>query len=257
MIPKVINYCWFGGNELPESVLMCINSWKMNCPDYEIVRWDESNTNLFENDYVKEAYEVKKWAFITDYVRLKVLYEYGGIYMDTDVEVCKPLDPFLNNKAFSGFENNISIPTGIMGAEKGHPFFKQLLNYYKGKHFILQNGKCDNTTNVTNITNIAKEHGFLPNGEMQTICNMKFYPSDYFCPKDFKTGIITVTDNTVCIHHFNGSWHTEKEIQLIRIEQRFMEKYGKYGEFLFLVYKYISEPRLLLKKVKKIVKWDS
>ena len=104
MIPKVIHYCWFGGNPLPDSVRKCINSWKKFCPDYDIKQWDETNINLHENAYVLEAYQAKKWAFITDYVRLKVLVEYGGIYMDTDVEVLKPIDVFLSNHAFSGFE---------------------------------------------------------------------------------------------------------------------------------------------------------
>ena len=128
MIPKIIHYCWYGGKELPGLAMYCIESWKKFCPDYKIIRWDETNTNLQENEYIKEAYENKKWAFITDYVRLKVLYEIGGVYMDTDVELVGTLDPFLNHEAFSGFENSTQIPTGIMAAQKGQPFFKQLLN---------------------------------------------------------------------------------------------------------------------------------
>ena len=128
MIPKIIHYCWFGGNELPEMAKRCINSWKQVLPEYKIIRWDESNFDIC-NTYVKEAYENKKYAFVTDYVRLYTMYTYGGIYMDTDVEVLKPLDKFLVNKAFSGFENYMNIPTGIMACEKGYPDFKELLSY--------------------------------------------------------------------------------------------------------------------------------
>ena len=111
MIPKIIHYCWFGGKPLPELAQKCIASWKKYCPDYEIKEWNESNFNLNSCDYVREAYEAKKWAFITDYVRLYAMVTEGGIYMDTDVEVIKPLDPFLKHKAFSGFEDEVSIPT--------------------------------------------------------------------------------------------------------------------------------------------------
>ena len=138
LIPPIIHYCWFGRSEMPMMVKECIESWKKFCPDYEIIRWDETNTNLNENDYIKEAYENGKWAFITDYIRLKVLYEHGGIYMDTDVQVCKTLDPFLIDSAFSGFENVHQIPTGIMASEAGHPFLKKLLDYYIGRHFVNQ-----------------------------------------------------------------------------------------------------------------------
>lgn len=219
MIPKIIHYCWFGGKPLPELAVKCINSWKEFCPDYEIVRWDESNTDLNENDYIKEAYESKKWAFITDYVRLKVLYEYGGIYMDTDVEVCKPLDPFLFERAFSGFENEHQIPTGIMAGEEGHPFFEKLLEYYNDRHFIKEDGTFDITTNVKTITAIGLENGFIPNDTKQTFCDFTVYPHDYFCPKNFDTGEIYITERTVCIHHFDGSWKTRLDNIIWYIER--------------------------------------
>lgn len=252
MIPKIIHYCWFGGKELPELAINCINSWKKYCPDYKIMRWDETNTNLEEIEYVKEAYENKKWAFITDYIRLKVLYEIGGVYMDTDVELVDTLDAFLKHEAFSGFENTSQIPTGLMAAQKGHPFFKQLLNYYKDKHFMDENGTIDTTTNVQIITDIALQNDFLPNNSLQTVCGMTFYPMDYFCPKDHATGIINRTNNTVCIHHFDGSWHSDEEKKLIEKEQWCVRIFGRgIGDFVFKIYKNLSHPQYIVNKIKR------
>ena len=130
MIPKIIHYCWFGGNPLSDLAQKCIDSWKKYCPDYEIKEWNESNFDLNSCDYVREAYQAKKWAFVTDYVRLYAMVTEGGIYMDTDVEVIRPLDSFLSNRAFSGFEDETNIPTGIMACEKGFPLFEELLEEY-------------------------------------------------------------------------------------------------------------------------------
>ena len=143
MIPKIIHYCWFGGKPLPEDAKKYIESWEKYCPDYKICRWDESTFDINEIPYVKEAYEAKKWAFITDYVRLYVLKNIGGIYMDTDVEVIKNLDCFLNEKGFSGFEKIDAVPTGIMAAEKNHPFIIELLHDYDNLHFLKDDGTLD------------------------------------------------------------------------------------------------------------------
>ena len=173
MIPKKIHYCWFGGNPLPEETKIYIESWKKYCPDYEIIEWNEKNFDLNCNIYIQEAYQAKKWAFITDYVRLYVMYNYGGIYMDTDVEVIKSLDPYLNNKAFSGFETFTDIPTGIMASEKGFPLFKEFLDYYKDRHFIMNDGSYDMTTNVVIITNICKKYGLKTNFHVK--CDFRVY----------------------------------------------------------------------------------
>lgn len=210
MIPKTIHYCWFGGNPFPEDAMKCMNSWKKYCPDYEIKRWDESNFDLECCVYVKEAYEAKKWAFITDYVRLYVLKTYGGIYMDTDVEVLKPLDDFLENHGFSGFESNHTVPTGIMAAEKDNPFIIHQLEKYKDRHFLI-NGEIDYTTNVEVITKYCIEKGIQLNNEIQECEEFKFYPSEYFCPKDPLTYEINLTENTYTIHHFNGSWGSKRQ----------------------------------------------
>ena len=254
MIPNTIHYCWYGGKELPELAVHCIESWKKYCPECQIIRWDETNTNLNENDYIREAYENKKWAFITDYVRLKALYEYGGVYMDTDVELIDSLDTFLVHEAFSGFENDTQIPTGIMAAEKEHLFIKELLSYYEGKHFIKENGYIDTTTNVQIITNIAMRNGFEPNNTLQTVCGMTFYPRDFFCPKDHTTGEINITKNTVCIHHFDGSWHTEEEKALIKKEQWFVRRFGdQFGEVMFKVYKNLTHPHYIIEKIRRTI----
>lgn len=255
MIPKIIHYCWFGGQPLPELAVHCIESWKKYCPDYKIIRWDETNTNLQENDYIKEAYKIKKWAFITDYVRLKVLYEYGGIYMDTDVEVFKNLDCFLTEKAFSGFESVDHVPTGIMASESKHPFFKELLDYYKGRHFIKDDGSYDETTNVITITNIAVANGLQLNDQKQTVCDMTFYPHDFFCPKDHRSGKTFLTNNTYCIHHFNGSWLSEDEKKNVELMRTVIAKYGeKHCIAYFRIEKYLKHPSNIIVRLKKLLK---
>ena len=215
MIPKIIHYCWFGGKPLPEDAKKYIESWEKYCPDYKICRWDESTFDINEIPYVKEAYEAKKWAFITDYVRLYVLKNIGGIYMDTDVEVIKNLDCFLNEKGFSGFEKIDAVPTGIMAAEKNHPFITELLHDYDNLHFLKDDGTLDLTTNVVRITNIAKKYGLKLNNEKQTINGFTFYPKEFFCPKSSRTLEIKLTNNTYTIHHFAGSWNTENKLRIL------------------------------------------
>lgn len=212
MIPKVIHYCWFGKKPLPELAKTCIASWNKFLPEYEIKEWNETNFNLDQYPYVREAYDNRKFAFVTDVVRLYALYTEGGIYMDTDVEVLKPLDQFLKHNAFSGFENYKDIPTGIMASEKGGKWAKDNLEYYNGKHFIKENGEFDMTTNVTIITNYMLQYGLKQNNTYQDFPELvTFYPKDYFCPKSQVDGKIKLTENTVCIHHFAGSWLNKKE----------------------------------------------
>lgn len=207
MIPKIIHYCWFGGKKKPVEALKCIQSWRKYLKDYQIIEWNEQNFDINQNQYVKEAYESKKYAFVTDFVRLFALKEYGGIYMDTDVEVLKPFNQFLHHEAFSGFENNNFIPTGIMGSQKGGQWVSELLDMYKDKQFILPSGKFDTTTNTVLITNHMLKKGLIKNNIFQDFKNyVTLYPSDYFCPKDHATGLIKITENTVCIHHFAASW---------------------------------------------------
>lgn len=210
-IPKIIHYVWVGGNAKSENILKCIESWKKFCPDYKIKEWNESNFDINSVIFVKEAYECKKYAFVADYVRLYALYHEGGLYMDTDVEVIKSLDKFLVHSSFSGFENAVWIPTAIMGAEKGNEWMKLLLDYYKNRHFIV-NGKMDMTTNVDIITALTRMfYGVKLNNTYQELKNgVCLYPNEYFCPKNYVTGKIELTENSHAIHHFAGSWLDSK-----------------------------------------------
>ena len=152
MINKQIHYVWMGRGEKSDLIEMCISSWKKYLPDYDVIEWNEDNFDISSNRYVWEAYKHKKWAFVSDYVRLYALYEHGGIYLDTDMEVLKPIDIFLSHGAFSGFESARYIFTGIMGAVKNHPWIKELLHYYEDRSFVSENGGLDLEPNVVNIT---------------------------------------------------------------------------------------------------------
>lgn len=208
MIPKIIHYCWFGRGPKNELAIKCIESWEKFLPDYEIKEWNEDNFDVSMYPYAKEALENRKFAFVTDVVRLYALYTEGGVYMDTDVEVLKSYDPFLHHHMFSGFENNGYVPTGMMAAEKGSLWAKELLDEYNNRRFVKEDGTYDITTNTIVITNYMRNKGLKLNNTYQDFPNLcTMYPSEYFCPKDHGTGKINLTDKTVCIHHFAGSWH--------------------------------------------------
>lgn len=216
-IPKIIHYCWFGGKPLPESAIKCINSWKKYCPDYEIIEWNEKNFPIEETcDYVKEAYSMKKWAFVSDYVRFEVIYKYGGLYFDTDVEIIKPIDDLIQNGPFFGLElnnGNYDIQPGLgMGAEKGNAFYKKMLDDYRNDHYILENNQINTDTVVDRTSRILKEEGYNPKENThQFISGINIYPLDYFCPMDYNTGKVNITENTYSIHWYDMSWLTEKE----------------------------------------------
>lgn len=231
MIPKIIHYCWFGHGKLPELAVKCIDSWKKFLPDYEIKEWNEDNFDLNFSPFVKEAYECRKFAFVSDVARLYALYTDGGIYMDTDVEVLKPLDVFLKHNAFSGFENNNCVPTGIMGSEKNSVWARENLDYYKNRHFIKPDGSWDTTTNVTIITNYMLSRGLKPINKYQEFRGLiTMYPNDFFCPKDHATGKIHLTENTYTIHHFSGSWKP----WYAKMELRICNIFGiRYRDFLY------------------------
>jgi len=202
MIPKLIHYVWVGGNPLDELALKCIASWKKFCPDYEIIEWNEKNFDVNQNLYCKQAYEKKKWAFASDYIRLKVLFDNGGVYMDTDVEVIKPIDEFLSLPAFSGFENDKNIPTGLIACQKGNLWVKRMLEFYDDAEFV------NLATNVETITRLTKEMypQILYNNTEQHFNHFSVFPKDYFCANCFNTRKTNITENTHTIHWFNGSW---------------------------------------------------
>lgn len=206
MIPKIIHYCWFGGNPMPKMARKCIASWKRYCPDYKIVEWNETNFDINFCDYVCEAYEAKKWAFVSDVARLYALVNYGGIYMDTDVEVLKPLDDLFEYEAVSGFEAKDKIAAGLMTCCKEHPMFKEFLNEYSSIHFIKMNGEFDLTTIVTRITNICLKYGLQLNNQKQIVNGLTLFPTEYFYPKDCCTGALSLTSSTYAIHYYEGSW---------------------------------------------------
>ncbi|TYQ15972.1 UNVERIFIED_CONTAM: Mannosyltransferase OCH1 and related enzymes [Acetivibrio alkalicellulosi] len=212
-IPKKIHYCWFGHGQFTDLALNCINSWKKHLSEYELILWNEDNFDININQYVKEAYEAKKYAFVTDYVRLYVLYYYGGIYMDTDVEVLKPFDRFLNNYFFIGCEKDDLIQTGLIGSIPKHNVVKKILSYYDNKRFILEDGSLNLLPNPKVFTPILSEdYGWFPKNTYQSLSDgIKVYPIDYFCAKDWKTGEIFKSENTYAIHHYSGSWHTKTD----------------------------------------------
>lgn len=209
MIPKIIHYCWFGKGQMPELAVKCIDSWKKILPDYKLKLWNEDSFDINSVPYVKEAYQSRKFAFVTDYVRLFAIYHEGGIYMDTDVEMLKSVDDLLHLPAFSGFESEKDIPTGIMASEKDGQWAKEMMEYYTNdRHFLLQDGSLDMTSNVLIISKLMSANGFKLVNSYQVYKNcMHIFPKDYFCPKG-RTGIITLTENTYCIHHFAGSWNS-------------------------------------------------
>lgn len=215
MIPKEIHYCWFGGKEKPEDVQRYIASWRKYCPDYEIIEWNESNFDVTQNDYCREAYEAKKWAFVSDYVRLKVLYDYGGFYMDTDVEVVKPLEPLRVYDAVSGYESKTHIQTGTMGSCRDNEWIGMLLKDYANRHFRREDGSLDLTTNVTVITRMTVErYGLTLDGTTKRFGvegKMILLPFDYLCAKDWYTSKVTQTEHTYTIHHFKGSWRPDHD----------------------------------------------
>lgn len=218
MIPKIIHYCWFGGNPIPEKDKRCIESWKKLCPDYVIIRWDESNYDITKIQFIKEAYQAKKWGFVSDYARLDIVYEYGGIYFDTDVELLKNLDNLLTNKAFMGFEAGKLVSPGLcMAAEKHHYALKELMDIYKELSFFNHDGSY-NMIPIPNInTDYLLKHGLIQNDQKQLVADITIYPTEYFCPKDFFSGKLNVTDQTYSIHWFNASWHSPRQKFLLKI----------------------------------------
>jgi len=206
-IPRIVHYCWFGRGEKSAKIRKCMKSWQKQMSGYRLIEWNEDNFDVNCNLYVKQAYEAKKYAFVSDYARLHALYHYGGIYMDTDVEVIRPLDRFLAHDAFSGFEDEHFLQSGTMGARSKHPWIKELLDYYEGRSFLRVDGSYDTTTNTAVISEICRRHGLELNGKRQVLANgVDFYPRCYFSPYDYINGGSYITEDSYTIHHFAQSW---------------------------------------------------
>ena len=213
MIPKTIHYCWFGRNPKPRLAEKCIKSWKKHCPDYTIIEWNEDNFDLSSAPvYVQQAYEAKKWAFVTDYVRLKVVYDYGGVYMDTDVELKKGLDSLLTHQAYFGFEDGVHIATGLgFGSIQGLPILREMMEDYEGIPFIREDGSFDTEPCPSRNTKIFLRHGLVQNDNEQILDgDILILPSIYLCPIRYMDGHYTHSFKTVSIHRFSASWQSKE-----------------------------------------------
>ena len=208
MIPKKIHYCWFGKKEKPEIVKKCIKSWKDVLNEYEIIEWNEDNFDIDSNKFVRQAYDAEKFAFVSDYVRVYALYNYGGIYLDTDVEVYKKFNnEILNNESFWGFEEKNFVATSTIGAIKGNNLIKQFLDYYKDKNFFEDDGSIDTLTNVAIVSDMVKKFGIRLDGSYQRIEGIAtIYPQEYFSPYDYINCYSKETENTYTMHHYYKSW---------------------------------------------------
>lgn len=207
MIPRKIHYCWFGRGEMPDLAKNCIASWHRYMPDWEYKLWNEDNFDVKSVPYTKEAYGAKKFAFVSDYVRLWALEREGGLYMDVDFEVYKPFDDLLHWHAFAGYEGSKYSPVmmGVIASEPHGIWVIEQLERYQGRHFINTDGVLDMTTNVKFVFDDMKIQGFVPNGKEQDYKDLHVLPVDYFCPRQ-TTGEYYRTDNTYCDHLGIGSW---------------------------------------------------
>ena len=209
MIPKVIHYCWFGHKPLPKLALKCIESWKKYLPDYEIKEWNESNFDINIVQYTKEAYATKKYAFVSDYARFWILYKYGGLYFDTDVEVIRPIDDIIAKGSFMGHENELTVNPGLgLSAVPGLSFYKEILDLYATLNFVNKTGTLNLTTVVEYTTRKLLKYGLNDENKIQEVANIYIYPIDYFNPISVQDGKLRITDNTRTIHHYAQSWQS-------------------------------------------------
>lgn len=214
MIPKIIHYCWFGRNPLPKSAIKCIESWRKFFPDYEIKEWNEDNFDVNSIPYTAEAYQARKYAFVSDYARFWILYHYGGIYFDTDVEVIKPMDDIIEKGPFMGIEVECNqqqlhpmVAPGLgIAVEAGHIVYKKMIDYYSSVHFMGENGMLNHETVVPRTTRVLVEMGLQPHNDLQQVAGIWIYPMDFFNPLESLTGRLNKTDRTRSIHWYMASW---------------------------------------------------
>lgn len=227
MTPKIIHYCWFGHNPLPPLAEKCIASWRKFLPDYEIKEWNEENFDVNIIPYTSEAYKAKKYAFVSDYARFWILYKYGGLYFDTDVEVIRPLDDILERGAFMGCENAVStnkettlaVAPGLgLGVSPHHDLYNELLEYYSELHFKDSTEDLNNQqTIVHHTTEVLRRHGLQEINAIQKVANVYIYPCEYFCPINIVTKRLHITKNTRTIHHYMASWNKSSQRRLKNI----------------------------------------
>jgi mannosyltransferase OCH1-like enzyme len=228
MIPKIIHYCWFGGKTLPELALKCIESWRKYLPDYEIREWNESNFDVNINQFTYEAYTLKQYAFVSDFARFWILYNYGGLYFDIDVELINPLDDIIAQGAFVGMEPPYKKKKGLwgvnpglgIGGEKGNLIFKMMLDLYVKKHFVNLRGSYSGTV-VKFFSEIVNKIGYVMDEKgIAHLKNISIYPQDYFCPINYFSGKMSITQNTRSIHHYAATWVKQKSVSK-NVLQRF------------------------------------
>lgn len=225
MIPKVIHYCWFGNKEIPPKFQKYINSWKKHMPQYELKEWNETNFDVNCIPFCSEAYKLGKFAYVSDYARLKILYENGGIYFDTDVEVIKPLDDLIIKGGFMGFEKNTNIEGNTMlnvnlglgfAVSPYHPIIREALDYYESHHYQYPDGHIEQITIVKIVTDILKKRGLKCSDLPTNIEGIIIYPWDYFCPIEFCGHKLEITQNTYTIHHYSATWMTWRDLLMIK-----------------------------------------
>ena len=233
MIPKVIHYCWFGRNPLPESAIKCINSWRKYFPDYEIKEWNEDNFDVNIIPYTSEAYEAKKYAFVSDYARMWILYHYGGLYFDTDVEVIKNMDDIIARGSFMGVEvghsngTEMSVNPGLgLGVISHHRIYKDILDYYSKINFIKDDGTYNLFAIVRITTKILFDNGMTNSNELQNVVGIWIYPIDYFNPYDDNTGCLNITDNSRSIHWYTKTWMKKQNLFRTWIVRRIHRCFG-------------------------------
>ena len=236
MIPKIIHYCWFGRNPLPELALKCIESWKKFLPEYEIKEWNEDNYDVHKIPYISQAYDAKKYAFVSDYARFDILYQYGEIYFDTDVEVIKDLSPIIEAGAFMGIEKDGSINAGLgVSSSAATEIFKEILDSYTEENFINKDGSLNLKTVVTRVSDIFKKYGFTDEEKIQEVKGYKIYPTEYFCPKNYFTGEINITENSYTIHLYDGSWASPATQKYVQQRQSLIKRFGKFWSIFSVI----------------------
>lgn len=249
MIPKIIHYCWFGHNPKSELIERCIESWRKFCPDYEIKEWNEDNFDYTQCQYAADAYKEKKWGFVPDFIRLKLIYDYGGIYLDTDVELLKSLDALLEESAVMGFENKCYVNSGsIIMSEPGNTIIKSMYEMYYDVSFYNEDSSLNLVPSPKYNTEVLVKYGLQQNNTKQTVSDgvsqITVFPTEYFCPKDFESGQIAIFENTYSIHHYDGSWFDDFQISAWEYRRKIFKKYKNKKVCMFFVHLYCLKLRI-------------
>ncbi|GAA4114417.1 glycosyltransferase [Aquimarina addita] len=257
MIPKKIHYCWLSGDPFPELIAKCVDTWKEQLPDYEFILWDTNKFPLSSNKWVRESFETKKYAFAADYIRLYAVFEQGGIYLDTDIEVLKSFDELMHLPYFIGSEGDGVIEAGVFGAEKGAMWLADCLSHYENRSFIKDDGSYDTMTLPRiMMEQIQKEYSIkeMKNPKISELSydiantELQMFPKDFFCAKNHGTGMVEKTENTFCIHHFAMSWLPKKRTFLPNVKRKLMSIVGVNTVEILINFFGLRKIKRLLKK---------